>query len=50
MLWWISWLLLPTQLAPKFPHSWPGLALLAIAGLTLIAITEIVSHGPVGAP
>lgn len=63
--WWISWLLLTAHPAVTeadsqpgtrtghgslFPPNWPSFALFAVAGLILIAIIEIVSHGPIGEP
>jgi hypothetical protein len=61
-LWWTSWLLEgivnSVRTGPRaghdafvvfeFPHNWLGFGLLLVAGVTLIAIVEKVSAGPVG--
>lgn len=59
--WWTSWLLAelvaPIRPGPQtsqaryalqLPHNWLSLCLFGIAGMTLIAIIQIVSSGPVG--
>jgi len=35
---------------PHLPGSWPGFCVFAVAGLTLIAIVQGVSHGPLSRP